>query len=172
MNKKLEIVESVYNFFDVGVVAESLKNSIKVKMEMGLKEFFKHLFFGKGYAELTPPQLVKKIESQKNNIYIVDLRNKNKFVKVHIKNAILHEFDDFLKDVLMYRGYHKLKDKDLVLICDTGHQSRVAASVLASQGFLQLYSLKRGMRRWNRWKKLLFKHEISQKNKFHICKLI
>ncbi len=40
MNKKLEIVESVYNFFDVGVVAESLKKFYKGKNGNGFKRIF------------------------------------------------------------------------------------------------------------------------------------
>ena len=172
MNNRLAIIESIYNFFDVGVVIESFKNSLKVKMEMGVKDFLKHLFFGKGYNELTPPQLTREIEALKNNIHIVDLRDKNKFKKGHIKGAILHGFDDFLKDVLMNGEYHELKDRPIILVCDTGHQSRVAASILAGEGFLRIYSLNRGMRRWNKWQKLLLKHMISQNKRFHICKLI
>ena len=172
MNNRLAIIESIYNFFDFGVVMESFKNSLKVKMEMGVKEFLKHLFFGKGYNELTPPQLTREMETLKNNIHIVDLRDKKKFKKGHIKGAILHRFDDFLKDVLMNMEYNEFKNKPLLLVCDTGHQSRVAASILADEGFLRIYSLNRGMRRWNRWQKLLFKHMISQNKKFHVCKLI
>lgn len=41
MNNRLAIIESIYNFFDVGVVIESFKNSLKVKMEMGVKDFLK-----------------------------------------------------------------------------------------------------------------------------------
>ncbi len=172
MNNRLALIESIYNFFDVGVVIESFKNSLKVKMEMGVKDFLKHLLFGKGYNEMTPPQLTRKMETFKNNIRIVDLRDKNKFKIRHIKGAILHEFDDFLKDVLVDGKYHELKARPLILVCDTGHQSRVASSILAGEGFLRVYSLNRGMRRWNKWQKLLFKHMVSQNKKFHICKLI
>ena len=172
MNNRLALIESINNFFDVGVVMESFKNSLKVKMEMGVKDFLKHLLFGKGYNEMTPPQLVRIMESPKNDIHIVDLRDKNKFKKGHIKGAIHHGFDVFLKDVLVNEEYHELKDRPLVLVCDTGHQSRVAASILAGEGFLQIFNMSRGMRRWKRWKKLLFKHMISQNKKFHICKLI
>jgi len=104
MNNRLAIIESIYNFFDIGVVMESFKNSLKVKMEMGAKDFLKHLFWGKGYNELTPTQLTRESEALKNNIHIVDLRDKNKFRKGHIEGAILHGFDDFLKDVFFEQG--------------------------------------------------------------------
>jgi rhodanese-related sulfurtransferase len=172
MNNRLAVIESIYNFIDFGVVMESFKNSLKVKMEMRVKDFLKHLIFGKGYNELTPPQLIMKMETLKDKIHIVDLRDKNKFEKGHIKGATLYGFDEFLKDVLMNTEYHKYKNKPLILVCDTGHQSRVAASILADEGFLRIYSLNRGMRRWNRWQTLLFKHMVSQNKRIHICKLI
>ena len=33
--------------------------------------------------------------------------------------------------------------------------SRVAGAILAEEGFKNIYSLSRGMRRWNRWQKIL-----------------
>jgi len=73
----------------------------------------------------------------------------------------LHPFDDFLKSVLMDRDYREFKQRKLVLVCDTGHQSRVAASILAEEGFAKAYSLNRGMRRWSKWQNLLRVHKRS-----------
>ena len=39
----------------------------------------------------------------------------------------------------------------MVLVCDTGQLSKVAAAIMAEDGFTQVYSIKGGMRRWNRW---------------------
>ena len=49
---------------------------------------------------------------------------------------------------------YSLLKKSIILVCDTGQKSRVAASVLIDEGFSKLVSLKRGMRRWHRWEML------------------
>lgn len=42
------MVESIQNFFDCGIFIKTLKNSLKMKIEMGLKDFMGHLLFGRG----------------------------------------------------------------------------------------------------------------------------
>lgn len=167
----LAIIESIQNFFDCGVFIESFRNSLRVKMEMGLKDFIRHLLFGKGYAEVTPPDLSKQMEMDQD-LLVIDLRDKRKYEKAHIKGAVSHPFDDFLKIVLIDGKFGEFKQKNLVLICDTGHQSRVAAGILAEEGFMSVSSLKRGMRRWNKWQNLLHVHEYSRNRRCHICSLI
>ena len=165
----LVMIESIQNFFDCGVFIESLKNSLKVKMEMGVKDFIGHLLFGKGYFELTPPKLSEQMELHQG-LLIVDLRDERKYKNNHIKGAVLHPFDDFLKSVLMDGEYQEFKQRKLVLICDTGHQSRVAASILAEEGFVKAYSLNRGMRRWSKWQNLLRIRKRSLLSKsYRIC---
>ena len=170
--ERLVMIESIYNAMDMGIFREVVQNSLKTHFEMGHKEFLQHLIFGKGYDELTPPQLSLKLESPEKKPLIIDLRDKHKFREGHIGNAILHPFDDFLRDVLMDNGYLAYKDSPVVLVCDTGHQNRVAASVMADQGFLKISSLKRGMRRWDRWEKLVLNCRKSKNNRFDICNYI
>ncbi len=168
---RLAMIESTQNFFDYGVFIETLKNSLKVKMEMGLKDFIYHLFLGKGYFELTPAKLSEEMELNPD-LLIVDLREEEKYKKDHIEGAVLHPFDDFLKSVLVDGEYNEFKKKKLVLVCDTGHKSRVAASILAEEGFENAFSLTRGMHRWNKWQNLLLIHERAQSRRFHLCKLV
>ncbi len=151
----ITIIESIKNFFDFGIIIESMKNSMKHRFDMDIGEFFKYLFFGRGYYELTPPQLSKKMKEIENNILLVDLRERKQFEKNHIEGAISNPFDDFLTSVLVEQKYTDYLEKEMVLVCDTGHMSRVAGTVLAEEGFKILYSLKRGMRRWSKWQKLL-----------------
>ena len=165
---KLAIIESILNFFDCGIVIETFKNSLKTEMEMGLKNFIRHLFFGKGYADLTPPRLSEQMALQQD-LLIVDLRDERKYKQNHIKGAISHPFEDFLKSILIDEEYGEFKQKDLVLVCDTGHQSRVAASILAEEGFVHAASLNRGMRRWNKWQELLRIQKRFQHKRSHCC---
>lgn len=167
----LIIMESIQNYFDCGVFIESFKNSLRVKMEMGIKDFIRQLLFGKGYAEVTPPGLSKQMETD-HDLLIVDLRDKRKYEKAHIKGAVSHPFDDFLRSVFVETKYSEFKEKELVLVCDTGHQSRVAAGILAEEGFVKVSSLKRGMRRWNRWQNLLSIHENPLNRGCHVCRLL
>ena len=169
--RQLVIIESIRNFFDYGIVIETFKNSVKAEMEMGLKDFIRHLFFGKGFTELTPPQLSEEM-ALKQGLMIVDLRDKRKYKRNHIKGAVSHPFDDFLKSVLIDGEYQEFKTKDLVLVCDTGHQSQVAASILAEEGFVHVTSLSRGMRRWNQWQNLLRIQKGFQHKRFHCCSTI
>jgi len=164
----LAIIESVRNFFDCGIVIETFKQSLKVEMEMGLKDFIRHLVFGKGYTELTPPKLSEQMALHQD-LLVVDLRHERKYKQHHIKGAVSHPFDDFLKNILIDGEYREFKSKDLVLLCDTGHQSRVAAGILAGEGFVHVASLNRGMWRWNKWQNLSRIQKEFQLKRLHCC---
>ena len=158
---RLEFAEKIRNLFDIGYMKETLRNFIRAHFEMGAKEFFKHLLFGSGYAEVTPPQL-ERLLSGDSAPPVIDLRQEENYRKSHITGARSHPFDDFLKSAVMDGGYADLTDKQLVLVCDTGHQSRVAASILADLGFRHIASLNRGMRRFSRWQRLKSVYEVSK----------
>ena len=136
-------------------VIESIKNSRKQSFEMDFREFIKHLLLGRGYANITPPQLSEKIKEGENKISIIDLRESEKFETSHIQNALSSGFDHFLKEVLIDGKYMDDLDREMILVCDTGHMSRVAGAILAEEGFRRIYSLKGGMRRWNSWQGLI-----------------
>lgn len=58
---QLVMIESIYNALDMGIFITMLRNALKTRFEIGSKEFIKHLIFGKGYHELTPPQLSRNL---------------------------------------------------------------------------------------------------------------
>jgi rhodanese-related sulfurtransferase len=151
----LTIIESIINCFDVGIIFESLNNARKRRFNMDMMEFLKQLFWGKGYDNIIPPQLSEKIKKSGDDILVIDLREKEQFEKSNIEAAISNPFDDFLKSVLVDQKYADYLDKEIILVCDTGHMSRVAGAILAEEGYKKIYSLSRGMRRWNRWQKIL-----------------
>jgi rhodanese-related sulfurtransferase len=90
-------------------------------------------------------------------------KGKEQFEKGNIETAISVPFDAFIKSVLVDQKYADYLDKEIVLVCDTGHMSRVAGAILAEEGFKNIYSLSRGMRRWNRWQKILTQYNNRQK---------
>jgi rhodanese-related sulfurtransferase len=155
MTRLANAIEPMTNFFDFGIYIESIKNSRKLKTEIGLKEFYKNLLFGQGYKQISPLKLIEKLKREDNPVLMVDIRDSEKFNAGHIKGAVSSPFDDFLKQVLVDGKYDDLHHKEIVLVCDTGHMSRVAGSILAEEGFKSVYSLRNGMRRWNNWQKLV-----------------
>ena len=56
---------------------------------------------------------------------IVDLRDRKAALAKPIPNSISSPFDEFLKEVVVERKYSP--NNPIVLICDTGQMSRVAA---------------------------------------------
>jgi rhodanese-related sulfurtransferase len=167
--KTLTIIESIKNIFDVGIIIESLNNARKHRFEMDTVEFLKQLFWGNGYCNITPPQLSEKMEKRGSDVLVIDLREKEHFEKGNIETAISNPFDGFLKSVLVDQKYTDNFDKEIVLVCDTGHKSRVAGAILAEEGFKKIYSLSRGMRRWNRWQKMLSQYNRLKTTKRICC---
>jgi len=105
------------------------------------------------------------VEKRGNDVLVIDLREKEQFEKGNIETAISAPFDAFIKSVLVDQKYADYLDKEIVLVCDTGHMSRVAGAILAEEGFKNIYSLSRGMRRWNRWQKILTQYNRQKYKK-------
>ena len=170
--RQLEIAESIYNITDVSVFIKTIKNVFKKRIEMDVTTFLKRLIQRSSYTSLTPPQLTRQLDQSKNQPIVIDLRDEPEFKQGHIEGAIWHPFDDFLGHVLMEEGYHENKSDGIVLVCDTGFKSIVAATILMETGFSDVFSLNRGMHRWFRWKHLLARCEKTDSKPFRICKSI
>lgn len=82
----------------------------------------------------------------------VDVRDKSAFEKAHINDAVhlpqatIKEEDKPLKAT----------DKPLILVCDSGQSSRLAAKQLKSKGYSDVYVLKGGLNAWREAKLPLF----------------
>lgn len=152
--KALKTIEFFGNLLDVGVFIEELNNLRTLKISISFSEFFKLLIFGKGYQEITPPQLTELMLNSPTAV-IFDIRDLAKSEKTRLPHAVSKPFDTLLKETLIDEKHDSLKSKEVVLICDTGKMSRVAGSMIAEEGFTRIYSVKGGMRRWLRWQNLL-----------------
>jgi len=151
----LACIESINNIFDFGVVIEAIKNLKENRLQMNFGEFFRYLFFGGGYHEITPPQLSEKMKQSADNLLLIDLRETKNNEKNSIEGAISIPFDDLIRSVLVNQEFTEYLEKEMILVCDTGQKSRVAGSILTEEGFKKIYNLNGGMRRWNRWQQLL-----------------
>ncbi len=153
MDSKI-ILKSFLNAFDIGAVFESINNYRKRSWQLDLGEIIKYMIIGKGYTNLTPPQTSRLLFEDEDNVFIVDLRETENYEKNHINGSISRPIDDFLQEI--FEGTYSSEKTDLktVLVCDTGQLSKVAAAIMTEEGFTQVYNIKGGMRRWNRWMKL------------------
>ncbi len=117
--------------------------------EMSPREFFTRLLRGAGFGNLSPAQLQSHLRNLPNDRLLVDLREPDRFEKDHLAGAISRPFDDFLKEVVVEEKYRK--DQEIILICDTGHMSRVAADILAEdEGYSHVSNLLGGMKAWDK----------------------
>ncbi len=153
MDSKI-ILESFLSAIDIGVVFESINNYRKRSWQVDLGEIIKYMIIGKGYTHLTPPQTSRLLLENEDNVRIVDLRETETYEKNHINGSISRPIDDFLKEIFEGTYSSSKTDLKIVLVCDTGQLSKVAAAIMTEEGFTQVYSIKGGMRRWNRWMKL------------------
>ena len=153
MDSKI-IFESFLNVIDIGTVFESIHNYRKRSWKVDLREIIKYMITGNGYNNLTPPQTSRLLLENEDNVHIVDLREIETYEKNHINGSISKPIDDFLKEIFEGTYSSRKTDLKIVLVCDTGQLSKVAAAIMAEEGFTQVYSIKGGMRRWNRWMKL------------------
>ncbi|PEL13947.1 sulfurtransferase TusA family protein [Bacillus sp. AFS017336] len=87
-------------------------------------------------------ELNKKIQSE--DTLILDVREEAEFVFNHIPNAVsipLGELENRLTELN--------KDSEIYIVCRTGNRSDLAAQMLASNGFTNVYNVLPGMNEWS-----------------------
>jgi len=153
---QVKIFEAFLNAIDIGALFESVSRYRTRDWEMETAEVIKHLIRGKGYHAITPPQISQKLAENGSETLVIDLREEKEYQKGHIKGSLSRPFDDFLRDVVRDEKYSNDLKREIILVCDTGSLSKVVAAIMAEdEGFKKVYSLNGGMRRWNRWLKLV-----------------
>jgi rhodanese-related sulfurtransferase len=95
----------------------------------------------KGVKQITIAELKNKLSDQ--NIQFVDVRTPGEFKGNHIrefKNIPLHQ--------LQQKSSSLSKDKEVVVICQSGMRSNNASKVLKKLGFKTIANVKGGMSAW------------------------
>lgn len=97
------------------------------------------------YVNQTASEFKTSIETIEG--VLVDVRTSGEFNSGYIKTAVNYNYydSDFKQKLLALP-----KDKNIYLYCKTGARSRSAASFLASNGYLRVYNLSRGIMDWSR----------------------
>jgi rhodanese-related sulfurtransferase len=104
--------------------------------------FARRLFPAKGVRNISTNEL--KAEIEKNDKQFIDVRTPTEFRANHIrgfKNIPLHE--------LKQRVHELSKDKEVVVICQSGIRSNQASKLLKKLGFSQVTNVKGGMNAWH-----------------------
>ncbi len=120
------------------------------KIDMTFFEFSRRLMRGGGYKNISPREFDDLRGSGHERLKIVDLRDRKTNEATPIPGSIPSPFDEFLKEVVVEKRFEP--NDPIVLVCDTGHMSRVAANILVEdEGFTDAYNLAGGTANWTRW---------------------
>jgi rhodanese-related sulfurtransferase len=98
-----------------------------------------------GMGEIGPDGLAERLAAGDPGLAVVDVRTGFEYRGGHIRGAVsipLHALPFRLAAV---RG---LQDKEVVLICLTGHRSRLGGLILRAAGFSRVTNLDGGMAAW------------------------
>lgn len=121
---------------------------------MAIGEFLRRLLRGWRTPSVGPERLRELRRRLGDRLLLVDLRPTERFTAEQIPGALSRPFDDFLRELVVDGKYDDDKQRPIVLVCDTGHMSRVAADImLKDEGFSRVYNLRGGMSRWRRWQR-------------------
>ncbi len=121
----------------------------KAGIEMDAWEFFRRMLRRSSYSNLGPAALQKRLELAPDDMSLIDLRSPDAYAAGLISGTTHSQFDDFLKALVVDRQFDQKRHQEIVLICDTGHMSRVAAEIMVEdEGCLLVASLRGGTKRW------------------------
>ncbi len=98
-----------------------------------------------GMGDISPHALRVALSQRPEQVMVVDVRTATEFKRGHIEGALsvpLHLLPFRLSTLAPY------KDREVVLICLSGHRSRVAGLILSLAGFGTRTNLDGGMAAW------------------------
>lgn len=94
-------------------------------------------------STLSVEVLKEKIASGKP-MEVIDIRDEWEFEESHIegRNIPMHEIPGRIEEL------QAIKDKDIVVYCNTGDRSATACTLLEQSGFPNVWSLEGGIEAW------------------------
>lgn len=96
-----------------------------------------------GGAKLSPQDAIRLINTE--NATIIDLREKSLYDSGHIARAIHLAQPTILNNL---NKMNKFKNKPIILVDTTGHQSGPIRQKLHQEGFIQVFVLSGGVNAW------------------------
>jgi rhodanese-related sulfurtransferase len=104
-------------------------------------------------TELFPWELEEEIKT-KSNIIILDIREQSEFDLMHIKNSI-HVSRGLLESACVWNYNETIpilansRNQNIVVVCRSGKRSALAAMTLKDMNYVNVRSLKLGIKGWN-----------------------
>ncbi len=104
--------------------------------------------------EIFPWDLQDIIEENQQSPFLLDIREPYEFEAIHIKGsknvprgilepACDYGYDDTVPELV------KAREKEIIVICRSGHRSVLAAYTMKQMGYQVVKSLKTGVKGWN-----------------------
>ena len=144
-------------FFSITILALGVILILKKLREtdsLSFFDFFKRVRSGAAFRDIEPAELQETLMRNGYAPLIIDLRERELFEKGHLAKAISLPFNDFMHAALVEEEYEK--ETSMVLICDHGLKSKVAADIIGEdEGFSSVLSLRGGMAAWEKYKQPL-----------------
>ncbi len=108
----------------------------------GIDAWYKDALPTEHLGLLTVQELKKRLD-RGNDLVVLDVREKGKWDKGHIKGA-RHIYAGHVE-----RHFGKITtDRPIVVVCNTGNHASLVASILRREGFREVYNLLGGMAAW------------------------
>lgn len=105
--------------------------------------------------EIMPWDLEEKLDNHQKPL-IVDIREKDEFVAMHIDGSVLaprgilesccdYDYDETIPELASAR------EKEIVVVCRSGNRSVLAVLTMQLMGYKNITSLKTGLKGWNEY---------------------
>jgi CoA-disulfide reductase len=100
-------------------------------------------------SEISTEELFERMGTEDFPAILVDVRTPQEYhgLKGHIKDVKLMPLNELMYNIELLKDY---KNKEIVMICEAGARSMMAAQLLIRAGFKDVRNLKGGMALWNR----------------------
>lgn len=91
---------------------------------------------------------LRLLNDPSQNAVLVDVRTNNEFLAMHVMGSHNWPAEKIASLQSLEQMPDELRDKELLLVCNTGFQSAQAVEKLRSLGVVDAYSLKGGLQKW------------------------
>ncbi|MGL5328690.1 MAG: rhodanese-like domain-containing protein [Peptostreptococcaceae bacterium] len=85
---------------------------------------------------------LKKIQDNKEDFLLLDIRTKEEFIEEKIEGAINIPLGELLFNI---DEIEEFRDEKIIVYCRSGHRSITACNILYMEGFNDLYNLEKGI---------------------------
>lgn len=119
-----------------------------------MKKFAQFLDEARQQVDELFPWDVDEIIKQDGNSLIIDIREECEFTSHHIEHSMLiprgiletaceYDYEDSVPELV------EARDREIILICRSGNRSLLAALTMQMMGYIDVKSMKTGLRGWN-----------------------